>query len=66
MSRNTYTKHWWLNPAVRNSTFRSGTPTVSARNECVSRTLWHTPIVFAAGHREPAQMPHGTIAIGFV
>ena len=32
----------------------------------MSRTLWHTPIVRAAGHREPAQIPQGTIAIGFV
>ena len=44
----------------------SGTPTVSARKWCVSRTLWQTPIVRDAGNAEPAQMPHGTIAIGFV
>ena len=63
---NSYTKHWWLNPAVRNAIRSSGTPTRDARNACVSRTLWQTPIVCAAGHLEPAQIPHGTIAIGFV
>ena len=63
-SRNVYTKHWWLNPAVRNATSSSGTPTRPARNECVSRTLWHTPTTFVNG--EPAYTPHGTIAIGFV
>ena len=44
----------------------SGTPTAPARKACVSRTLWHTPIVCAAGHSDAAQIPHGTIAIGFV
>ncbi len=61
-----YTKHWWLKPAVRNATSPCGIPTVSARNACVSRTLWHTPIVRSDGHSEPAQIPQGTIAIGFV
>ena len=51
-SRNVYTKHWWLNPAVRNATSDSGTPTSSARKECVSRTLWQTPTTFVNG--EPA------------
>ena len=28
----------------------------------MSRTLWHTPTTCEAGRRDPAQIPHGTIA----
>ena len=65
-SSKVYTKHWWLKPAVTKRMSPSSSPTVSARNECVSRTEWHTPTTRSAGSDEPAQMPHGTIAMGLV
>ena len=54
-----------VEPAVRNSTRSSGTPTMCARTRvCLGRC--DTPIVCDAGQDDPLQMPHGTMAIGFV